>query len=143
MSFLSHVLYGILHDSNFPDLTVDTLTTNPRPSFFGGAAGPQVSPDGKKASGTDRPGAGSLPAGSSDFFVTLDFETRVHLNFEVPSNVKIIRKDGSPPQFGVVTGVVDPEPLVVDSGTWNVRILQARQPDGSVVMSHPDTFAGP
>jgi hypothetical protein len=142
-TYAGHTLYGIDHDANFPDRTVDSLTTNPRPSFFGGPAGPSVSDDGKTASGTDSPGSANLPPGYSHKFMTLDFETRVHLNFEVSSTVKVTRKDGAAPQFGVVTGVVDPDPLTLDSATWRVRILQTRQPDDSIIKSHPDAFAGP
>ena len=143
-TFPGHTLYGISHDANFPDLTVDSLTSNPRPNFFGGAGGPSVSADGKTASGTDHPGAGSIPTGFSHYYASVDFETHVHLNFEVPNQVKIIRKDGSAPVFGVVTGVLDdPQPFILDSGTWNVRILQVRQADGTVTLTHPNTFAGP
>ena len=142
-TYASHSLYAITHEGNFPDWTVDSLTTNPRPSFFGGGAGPNVSADGRTARGTDEPG-GAMFAGYTHDYTLLDFETRVHLNFEVPATVTITRQDGSPPVYGVITGVIaPPEPLVLDSETWEARILQVRDTTGSVTVSHPDTFAGP
>ena len=65
-----------------------------------------------------------FPAGYTHVFIHLDFETYVHLNFEVPVAVTIIRKDGSPPVYGVVTGVI-PDPAAVPP------------------VSHPAIFAGP
>lgn len=143
-SFSTHTLYNILHYSNFPDWTIDSVLTNPRPSFFGGSAGPTISADKKTASGTDHPGSAALPPGYTHKFNLVDFESRIHLNFEVPAVVKIIRQEGSAPIFGVITGVLnDPQPFILDSGTWNVRILQVRETDGSVTVSHPAAFAGP
>jgi len=142
-TYAGHTLYGITHDLNCPERTIDSLTTNPRPSFFGGATGPSVSADGKTATGTDSPGGPIAASDTHDFF-TLDFETRMHLNFEVPASVKITRKDGTPPRYGVVTGALgDPQPSALDALRWNARILQVRKPDGSVDVSHPDTYAGP
>ncbi|MBN2534247.1 MAG: hypothetical protein JXB88_15260 [Spirochaetales bacterium] len=143
-----HQLYNITHDANFPVRTVDSLTTNPRPSFFGGAAGPSVTADGLTAYGTDSPGAG-LAAAYSHMFIHLDFETYIHLNFEVPNAVTITRQDGSPPVYGIIVGVI-PDPAAVPPGeihelednSWNVRMLLERTPAG-VVVTHPNNFAGP
>ena len=80
----------------------------------------------------------------SHLFASVDFETRLHLNFEVPAAVTVTRKDGSAPVFGVVAGKLDdPQPVTLAARTWNVRILQTRQADGTVAVTHPATFAGP
>ena len=142
-SFLQHQLYNIQHDSNFPDRTIDSLTTNPRPSFFGGAGSPQVSPDHKTAFGTDGPGASltSLPGSYTALFFSVDFETHVHLNFEVIAPVNIIRQDGSPPRYGVITGMLsDPQPATLDTVTWKARILWEKQADGTLNITYPDTY---
>ena len=142
MSHPQHQIYSIRHEGNFPDTTVDSLTLNPRPSFFGGAGGPSVSADGLTAHGTDRPG-GALPPRYSHMYVQFDFQTRLHLNFEVPAAVHIVRQDGSPPVYGVITGVLpDPQPVTLDSDDWNVRILQERTA-AAVNVTHPDNYAGP
>jgi hypothetical protein len=138
-SYPTHQLYNITHDYNFPDFTIDRLRMDPR--YHDGTY--TITDGGLTASSTDAPG-GSINAGYSHDYNSLDFETRVHLNFEVPATVTIIRKDGAPPVYGVVTGkLADPQPIIMDSATWNIRILQVRQPDGSVTVTHPNTFAGP
>jgi len=135
--------YGFTHYINALELSVDSLTTNPRPKFFGGSAGPSVSADKKTASGTDRPG-GAMDAADTHDFNTRDFETRVHLNFEVPATVTISKQEGSAPIYDKVIGVLaDPQPFILDSGTWSFRILQVRQADGTVKVTQPNTFAGP
>ncbi len=139
MSYPTHQLYSIIHDANFPDFTIDRLRTNPR--YWDGAY--NVSADGLTASATDAPG-GAINAGFSHEYGSIDFETRVHLNFEVPAAVRITRQDGSAPVYGVITGVLaNPQPVTLDSATWNTRVLQVRQPDGSVTVTHPASFAGP
>ena len=146
VTFPGHQLYNIQHDANFPDLTIDALTTNPRPSFFGGAGSPQISPDNKTAFGTDGPGWNitSIPGGGTAVFFATDFQTHVHLNFEVKAPVNVIRQDGSAPQYGVVTGVLtDPQPFVLDTVTWKCRILWEAQADGSVKITYPDTYTPP
>ncbi len=135
--------YGLTHLINAPEWAVDSLTTNPRPSFFGGSSGPTVSADGKTASGTDNPG-GAMSSSDKVDYLSWDFETRVHLNFEVPAAVTISKQEGSAPVYDKVIGVVGPpEPFILDSGTWKVRILQETQSDGTITVSQPDTYAGP
>lgn len=128
--------YGIIHEANLPDLTVDSLTSSPR---WGGDIDPLVTLDGKTAVAIDRPGPKSDSIGPPIFYMGMNFETRIHLNFEVPNQVKIIRKEGSAPVFGVVTGVLDdPQPFILDSGTWKVRIFRVRHADGTITVAHPD-----
>ena len=139
MSYPSHQLYGIIHDANFPDFTIDRLETNPR--YWGGAY--NHSADGLTASATDAPSA-PLPPASSHGWGSIDFETRAHLNFEVPAAVTIRRQDGAAPVYGVITGALaDPQPITLDSSSWNTRVLQVRQADGTVTVTHPANFAGP
>ncbi|AHG91429.1 hypothetical protein J421_3892 [Gemmatirosa kalamazoonensis] len=138
-SFPTHKLYDIIHDADFPDFTIDRLHTNPR--YRDGAF--TVSADKKTASTDDAPG-GAIDPGISHEWHGVDFETRVHLNFEVPAAVKITRKDGSAPVFGVVTGKLDdPQPVTLTSKTWNTRVLQVRNADGTITVTHPASFAGP
>jgi hypothetical protein len=135
-----HKLYGITHFSNFADFTVDRLRTDPR--YRDGNF--QKTPDGLTAFTDDAPSA-PLNDGFSHGWDSVDFETRVHLNFEVPANVKITRKDGVAPNIGVITGVLEnPQPITLTSNTWKTRVLQIRQPDGTVTADNTkDNFAGP
>ena len=36
-----------------------------------------------------------------------------------------------------------PQPVTLDVDTWNMRVLEVRESDGSTTITHPDTFAGP
>jgi hypothetical protein len=137
VTYPTHQLYDIIHDANFPDFTIDRLHTNPR--YWDGAY--NISGDTKTASATDGPNQGNLTAGFVRFYSSIDFETRVHLNFEVPASVHITRKDGSAPVFGVVSGDLSPPvPFTLDSATWNTRVLQVFNAAGSVVVTHPNTL---
>ena len=138
-TYASATDYGISHRINIPEWAIDRLRLDPR--YQDGVY--TIAADKKTAATTDTPGG---PIGASDThdYYSLDFETRLHLNFEVPAAIKIKRKDGSPPIYDVVIGVLDdPQPFILDSATWNVRILQVRQADGTVTVTHPNTFAGP
>jgi hypothetical protein len=139
MSYLpGHELYGLTHICNFSDFTIDRVRMNPR---YGDGA--YDCSDGLTASATDAPG-GVIHSDYDQEWDSIDFETRIHLNFEVPAEVTITRKDGSPPMYGVITGVLaDPQPITLDSNKWQTRVLQVRQTDGNVTVTHPDTFAGP
>jgi hypothetical protein len=150
--------YNVTHESNYPTQQIDRLGTNPRYHD-----GPTASADGLTGSADDAPSSPDPPAlppppappaappaapppppkGTASF-THIDFDSRIHLNFEVPAAVTISRQDGSAPVFGVVTGVLaDPQPITLDSAPWNTRVLQTRAPDGTVALSHPDAFAGP
>lgn len=131
---------GIKHDANFEDLSIDSLDTDPRY-----AANYTVSPDGKQATADDNPDPGAMePQLYTHYYSSLDFDTRVYLNFEVPAQVHISRQAGSPPQYGVVTGDMLPaSPSIISSWHWSVRVLQAAQADGSVATTYPDSFSGP
>ncbi len=134
--------FNIPHVFNIPEWSIDSGTTNPRPNFFGGSGGPSVSSDGKTASGLDPPGG---PIGASDThdFYKLDFDTRLHLNFDVPASVTVTRKEGSGPIWGIVIGkLADPQPITLANDTWEVRILQVRTATG-VTVTHPNTYGGP
>lgn len=138
MTYPTHKLYNIIHDANFPNRTIDRLRTNPRY----GDGNYTIDSAGTTAHTTDRPG-GALPSSATHMYTTLDFETLLHLNFEVPAAVTIIRQDGSAPVWGVITGVLaDPQPITLATDTWDVRILQVRTSSG-VTVTHPNTFAGP
>ena len=112
------------------------------PRYWDGAY--DISDDEKTASATDGPNQGNVAAPATHYWITIDFETRVHLNFEVPATVTITRKEGSAPVYGIVSGnMAAPEPLTLDSNTWNTRVLQVIKPDGTVDISHPNTFTNP
>ena len=130
--------YGINHDSNIPEWAIDRLRTNPR--YADGVY--TISGGGKKAKTTDTPG-GAIGASDTHDFFTLDFDTRLHLNFEVPAAVTITRKEGSAPIWGIVIGkLADPQPITLANDTWNFRILQIRA-GSTVTVSHPNTYGGP
>jgi len=130
--------YGISHDSNIPEWAIDRLRTNPR--YADGVY--TISGGGKKATTTDAPG-GAIGASDTHDFFTLDFDTRLHLNFEVPATVTVTKKEGSAPIWGIVIGkLADPQPITLANDTWNFRILQIRTATG-VTVSHPNTYGGP
>jgi hypothetical protein len=130
--------YNLNHDFNGPDWSIDRLGTNPR--YHDGLFA--VSGGGKKATTTDAPGGPIGPADTHDFFA-LDFDTRVHLNFEVPAAVTITKKEGSAPIWGIVVGeLADPQPVTLANATWDTRILQVRTVLG-VTVTHPDAYGGP
>lgn len=139
-TYTQHKLYNLKCQANFPSRTVDSLTTNPRPSFFGGASGPNVSSDGKTASGTDYPGwTSALPSPYTHLYGSIDFDTRVHLNYDVPSTVTVTTT-GSAPIYTLVKGTLaGQQPLTLESKPWKVRILETR----GVGITHPDNFTGP
>jgi hypothetical protein len=131
--------YNVIHRSEYPVSQLDRVGTDPR--YWDGAY--NIDADGLGMNATDQPGS-SLPGGSSHAFTHIDFDTRVHLNFEVPAAVTVTRQDGSAPVFGVVVGVIAaPLPITLTNGAWNTRVLHVRQPDGTVALTHPANFAGP
>jgi hypothetical protein len=134
----THRLYDIIHIYDFPDFTIDRLHTNPR--YWDGTY--TISADNKTASATDGPNQGAIAAPYTHFYNRIDFETRVHLNFDVPAAVNVTRKDGAAPVFGVVTGNMVPDPVTLASQTWQLRALQVLS-GGATTVTHPDTFAGP
>jgi hypothetical protein len=130
--------YNLNHDLNGPEWAIDRLGTNPR--YHDGSF--TVSDGGKKATTTDSPGGPIGSADTHDFFA-LDFDTRVHLNFEVPAAVTITRQEGSPPIWGVVVGrLADPQPVTLANASWDAKILQVRTASG-VTVTHPDSYGGP
>lgn len=132
--------YGIIHISDYPVWQIDRLNLDPR--YWDDAY--TISNGGKRAAATDKPSSTATSAVNTHTFTHIDFDTRVHLNFEVPAAVKITRQDGSPPTYGVVVGELDdPQPITLDSDDWASRILRVRQPDGTEVVTHPNAFAGP
>jgi hypothetical protein len=132
--------YGFKALSYCSQWAIDSSRTDPRP-FYWAMAGPQVSPDGKTATGTDIPG-GKISAGREKF-TFLNFQTLVHLNFEVPATVKITKKVGAAEPYDEVIGELDdPQPFSLESQEWQARILQVIKSDGSVDVSHPDTYKG-
>ncbi len=131
--------YNVIHQSDYPVWQLDRVGTNPR--YWDGNY--SIDADGLGMNATDAPNC-SLPAGSSASFTHIDFDTRVHLNFEVPATVTVTRKDGAAPTFGVVVGVIaDPKPINLATGTWNTRVLISLQADGTSAVTHPASFAGP
>jgi len=131
--------YNIRHRSTYPVWQLDRVGTDPR--YWDGTY--TITNGGKKAAATDRPSSSTPVAGGSTF-THIDFDTRVHLNFEVPAAVTITRQDGSAPIYGVVVGVMaDPQPIKLDDDDWNSRILRVAAADGTETLTHPNTYAGP
>lgn len=130
--------YGLIHRFNNPNWTIDRLDTNPR--YRNGVF--TISTDKRTATTDDTPG-GPIGATDTHDFFTLDFDTRIHLNFEVPAAVTVVKKDGSPPIYALVEGkIAPPEPFIIDQMSWDTRILQVRS-GGTVTVTHPNTYGGP
>lgn len=130
--------YNVTHDANIPEWAIDRLGTNPR--YHDGNF--TVSADGKTASTSDA-ASSSLQLPDTHNFKTRDFQTRLHLNTDVAASVTISRQEGAPPVYGVVIGILVPEALTLDSANWNTRVLQVWDASGNIVITHPNTFAGP
>lgn len=131
--------YNLRHRSNYPNWTIDRLGTNPR--YHDGIF--DISSDGKTATTQDAPNSGSLGTGDTHLFMTLDFDMRVHLNFEVPAALTITRQEGSPPIYDLLEAVISPpEPFIIDSVYWDARVLLVRTAS-TVTVTHPNTFTGP
>jgi hypothetical protein len=131
--------YNILHDSNIPEWAIDRISTNPR--YHDGVF--TITEGGKKAATTDAPG-GAIGASDTHDFLTREFDTKLHLNFEVPAAVTVTRQEGSAPVYGIVIGkLADPQPITLANDTWKVRILQIKGSGGSIAVTHPETYGGP
>ncbi|MFH1374531.1 MAG: hypothetical protein ABII79_12120 [bacterium] len=130
--------YGRRHMANIPDWAIDRIETDPR--YHDGKY--QVSGGGKNAKTEDEAG-GPIQYGDTHCFLSLDFRTHIHLNFDVPNSVKIKTKVGETEPYDVLIGVLDPEAVILDCKEWQARILQARQNRRKVNVTHPDEFAGP
>jgi hypothetical protein len=146
--------YGIEHLLNHPDWAIDQVRMDPRyvdSVDVANGDGYFISPDQRSATTNDTPGGSIQPkAKISHSFYSLDFETRVHLNFEVPPTVTIVKQEGIALQDAqgiiyelVQAEIADPQPFIIDRAAWNARILQVRNPDGTVTVTHPNSFAGP
>lgn len=134
-------VYNLTQYINNPNIwRLDRLKMNPR---YGDGVY-SISVDGRTAIATDSPG-GTIPSGYTHDFFSSDFETRVHLNFEVPSNLTITVREGSPPIYSKLIGVIaPPEPLILANAFWKCRILQVRNAStGHVRITHPENFTGP
>ncbi len=133
-----HTLYDIQHISNFPDFTIDRLHTDPR--YHDDAY--TISADLKTATSDDAPSQGHVVAPFTHYYSSIDFETRVHLNFDVPAAVNVYKKEGTGPVFGVVSGNMNPDPITLSSQTWNTHVLEVLS-GSTLTVTHDATFAGP
>jgi hypothetical protein len=137
--FGSVTSYGISHETNLPEWSIDSLDTDPR-AGNGDLGDDDAHP--KIAVRNDRPGGKIMRRAEVLDFNNLDFKDTVHLNCDVEGKkVRIAKQTGEAPVFEQVIGVLpDPQPAILDEIHWKVRILQARQPSGKVIISHPDNF---
>ncbi len=146
--------YGISHDADFPEWTIDRLVTDPRFGYnrADGLAReklPEISLSGIETDEQDHklgllwdtPG-GKMTDGQMVDFYNMDFKDKLHLNCDVAGKkVNIIKKTGSEPIYGQVIGVLpDPQPAILHEISWKVRILQSRSASERVNITHPDTF---
>lgn len=133
--------YRLDHLYNIPEWAIDRLETNPR--YHDGIF--TLSADGKTATTDDAPTSRLINTPDTHKYASVDWDTRLHLNCDVPASVTIKRKEGSPPVYDIVIGVLaPPEPLILDSAPWNIRILQVKDVrTGNINVTNPATFAGP
>jgi len=132
--------YNLAHRAHNPDWTIDRLLTDPR--YW--SDGYYISADKKTATATDAPGILGLGTATTHAFINFDFDTRIHLNFEIPGSVTITSQTGSAPVYDRVEGkIAPPEPFILDRTYWDARILAVRAADGTLTVTHPATFAGP
>ncbi len=123
--------YGKVHQTNMPEWSIDRLETEPR--YHNGVY--DISNGGKRAGSSDAPSV-TLSSGRTMGYRHYDFETRVHLNFEVPGSVTITRQEGAAEPYDVLIGkLADPQPFQLDMKPWSTRILW----DGTTV-TNPDTY---
>ncbi|HUT30758.1 MAG TPA: carboxypeptidase-like regulatory domain-containing protein [Sedimentisphaerales bacterium] len=118
--------YLLVHKANMPEWSIDRLETNPR--YWNG---PEFEGAGNKTGYcTDKP---NLVVWDGDVaaFRCYDFDTRVHLNFEVPAIVTVTKKEPDPCPSGVYDIVIgklaDPQPVILDHHAWSCRILLTRR----------------
>ncbi len=133
--------YGIRHISDYPRWTIDRVNIDPR--YRDGNY--RITNGGKTATTLDKPSSSRATAIRPHTYTNIEFETRIHLNYDVPPRVTITRQDGSPPIYGVVLGVIGaPEPLILENDFWESHILQVWDPvSRSAIITHPAAYAGP
>lgn len=140
MSYPSpHILYGMQHIANFPDKTIDRVGINPR--YWDGIY--NISNGNKTATATDAP-SGNIPPNCSHMYIDIDFETRLHLNYDVPASVTITKQEGIAPIYGIITGVLsDPQPIILKNAFWKTQVLQVRNVLGNVKITTDVPFNSP
>ena len=122
--------YNILHLANMTEWSIDRLQTNPRYHN-----GPSIGGGGTEGSSEDAPTAQMRGAVVTRRY---DFDTRVHLDFDVPASVTITKQVGAGEPYDEVIGkLADPQPLTVDNYLWTCSIVLTKQIDGSYVMTNP------
>jgi hypothetical protein len=148
---------GDWHWSNDLVPAIDSTDTDPRYPRGTAPQGWQWNPlfDNKTAIHIDVCG-GKIPPAFTKGFYARDFDAKLHLNCDVPGIASIERQGTTQRQITVnnVSQIVSvwnlwrltinpPEPLTVVHKTWKARILQVRRVDGTIDVTHPDTYAGP
>ncbi|WP_051884934.1 hypothetical protein [Chryseobacterium luteum] len=128
--------YNQTHTSDYPAWTLDRLRMNPR--YADGVY--SISNGGKTATLMDKPSSSTANSTAPWTFTHIDFESRIHLDFDVPANLVVVNIAG-----GNIKGIIPPpEPLILSSQTWNTRILQIWDSVRSrVIVSHPNNYTGP
>lgn len=122
--------YGIRHRANMTEWSIDRLETNPRYHN-----GPTISADGKQGSSEDAP---TLNMRDEVATRNYDFDTRVHLDCDVPAAVTITKQVGAGEPYDEVIGkLADPQPLILDNHLWTCSMVLTEQPDGSYLMTNP------
>jgi len=143
--------YGIEHLAKNLVWTIDQLRTDPRYVDSVDVANGDgfTHYNSKTAITNDSPGGPITNSGVTHSFFSVDFDTRVHLNFEVPSAVTITRMEGpiviTNPTTRTIYALLEaviapPEPFIIARGYWKARILQTVTPPS---VTHPETYFGP
>ncbi|WP_051884891.1 hypothetical protein [Chryseobacterium luteum] len=123
---------GNQHTSNYPSWTLDSGDLDPRygdpteSSTFGSTKGTLI----------DKPSSGTPNHVITHTYTKIEFDTRIHLNFDVPNT--LTGTDG-------ITGIIAlPEPLILANVLWESRILQIwNATTGVPTITHPATYPGP
>ncbi|MGM5629766.1 DUF4280 domain-containing protein [Apibacter raozihei] len=128
--------YNQRHISHYPDWTLDRIGLNPR--YADGVY--SISNGGKTATLKDKPSSDIASATMPWAYTHIDFETRVHLNLDVPDVLTVINLTG-----GNIKGIIPPpEPLTLKNVFWESRILQIwNATTTSSIVTHPAIYTGP
>ena len=146
------ISYGLEHLLNDVDWTIDATREDPRyvDSLDAGTAKDfYIPPDGLSATTNDTPGGlATIPIVTHNYY-SMDFRTCVHLNCDVPQKLSsmtlgIFLTDSKGTIYLGVKGTMpDPQPLTIAEKAWDVHILQTRQINGKMKVTHDPAFSGP
>lgn len=121
---------------HYPEWTLDRINLNPR---YADGVYP-ISNGGKTATIKKQSSSQSVNSKFPWAYTHIDFDTRIHLNYDVPDAINVIRL----PDNTIKGAIPTPEPLPLANIFWNARILQSwNSAQAKTLVSHPAVFIGP